>query len=71
MGFALMVMYSASGAMMERQAIRMVLSLGIMFVLAQISPRHYETWAPYLFGVGLLLLGGSVFREASRAPSAG
>ena len=70
MGFALMVMYSASGqeiAMMERQAIRMVLSLGIMFVLAQISPRHYETWAPYLFGVGLLLLLGVLFfGEASK-----
>ncbi|MDV5172383.1 peptidoglycan glycosyltransferase MrdB [Photobacterium rosenbergii] len=70
MGFALMVMYSASGqelAMMERQAIRMVLSLGIMFILAQISPRHYETWAPYLFGVGLLLLLGVLFfGEASK-----
>ncbi|MGF1739350.1 peptidoglycan glycosyltransferase MrdB [Photobacterium satsumensis] len=64
MGFALMVMYSASGqdvAMMERQAMRMVLSLGIMFILAQISPRHYETWAPYLFGVGLILLLGVLF----------
>ncbi|MGF1683679.1 rod shape-determining protein RodA [Photobacterium minamisatsumaniensis] len=64
MGFALMVMYSASGQnlpMMERQAVRMVLSLGVMFVLAQISPRHYETWAPYLFGIGLLLLLGVLF----------
>ncbi|MGF1702797.1 rod shape-determining protein RodA [Photobacterium makurazakiensis] len=64
MGFALMVMYSASGQnlpMMERQAVRMVLSLCVMFVLAQISPRHYETWAPYLFGIGLLLLLGVLF----------
>ncbi|PSW09772.1 rod shape-determining protein RodA [Photobacterium sanctipauli] len=70
MGFALMVMYSASGQsmpMMERQAIRMVLSLGVMFVLAQIAPRHYETWAPYLFGAGLLLLLGVLFfGEASK-----
>ncbi|PSU32206.1 peptidoglycan glycosyltransferase MrdB [Photobacterium lutimaris] len=70
MGFALMVMYSASGqevAMMERQAMRMVLSLGIMFILAQISPRHYEAWAPYLFGIGLvLLLGVLFFGESSK-----
>ncbi|NAW64474.1 peptidoglycan glycosyltransferase MrdB [Photobacterium halotolerans] len=61
MGFALVVMYSASGQnldMMERQAVRMLLSLAVMFILAQIAPRHYEAWAPYLFGVGLLLLVG-------------
>ncbi|MCG7499470.1 peptidoglycan glycosyltransferase MrdB [Vibrio sp. Of7-15] len=59
MGFALMVMYSASGksmAMMDRQAMRMVLSLGVMFILAQIPPRQYEGWAPYLYCVGVLLL---------------
>lgn len=59
MVFGLLVMYSASGqnvAMMERQMIRMLLSLGIMFVLAQISPRHYEFWAPYLYVIGVLLL---------------
>jgi rod shape determining protein RodA len=63
-------MYSASGQslpMMERQAARMCLSLGVMFILAQIAPRHYETWAPYLFGVGLvLLLGVLLFGEASK-----
>ncbi|MCG3865116.1 MULTISPECIES: peptidoglycan glycosyltransferase MrdB [unclassified Photobacterium] len=59
MGFALIIMWSASGqniAMMERQAMRMLMSLGIMVLLAQIAPRHYEAWAPYLFGIGLLLL---------------
>ncbi|PSW04010.1 peptidoglycan glycosyltransferase MrdB [Photobacterium lipolyticum] len=70
MGFGLLVMYSASGQslpMMERQAVRMCLSLSIMFILAQVAPRHYEAWAPYLFGVGLiLLLGVLVFGEASK-----
>ncbi|UJF18821.1 rod shape-determining protein RodA [Vibrio sp. SS-MA-C1-2] len=64
MGCALVIMYSASGmnmAMMERQAFRMVLSLGVMFILAQIPPRYYENWAPYLFGAGVILLLGVLF----------
>ncbi len=59
MSFSLVIMYSASGQsmpMMERQAIRMGLSLGVMLLLAQIAPRHYEAWAPYLFGIGLVML---------------
>ncbi|MCV5838824.1 hypothetical protein OFN62_38400, partial [Escherichia coli] len=49
MGFGLVIMYSASGQsllMMDRQAMRMVLSLVVMLVLAQLSPRTYESLAP-------------------------
>ena len=70
MGFGLVVMYSASGqnlGMMDRQAMRMALSLGIMVLLAQIPPRTYETLAPLMFTVGvLLLLGVLFFGEASK-----
>ncbi|GAM66005.1 rod shape-determining protein rodA [Vibrio ishigakensis] len=70
MGFALLIMYSASGqsmAMMERQMARMALSLGVMVILAQITPRTYETLAPLLFTGGLiLLLGVLFFGEASK-----
>ncbi|CAM3578508.1 Rod shape-determining protein RodA [Vibrio aerogenes CECT 7868] len=70
MGFGLVVMYSASGqnlAMMDRQAMRMVLSLVVMVVLAQLSPRSYETMAPLLFFCGILLLVGVLFAgEASK-----
>ncbi len=64
MGFALVVMYSASGqslAMMDRQAMRMGLSLLVMVVLAQISPRTYEALAPLMFVAGVLLLFGVLF----------
>lgn len=68
--FGLIVMYSASGqnvAMMDRQAMRMVLALGVMIVLAQISPRTYEAFAPFLFVVGVaLLLGVLFFGESSK-----
>ncbi len=70
MGFGLVVMYSASGQnllMMERQAMRMGLSLGVMLLLAQIPPRTYETLAPLVFFAGVaLLLGVLFFGEASK-----
>ncbi|MGR5253129.1 rod shape-determining protein RodA [Vibrio astriarenae] len=70
MGFGLVVMYSASGqgaGMMDRQAMRMVLSIVVMVVLAQIPPRTYETLAPIMFFCGLgLLLGVLFFGEASK-----
>ncbi len=70
MGFGLVIMYSASGqslAMMDRQAMRMALSLGVMLLLAQIPPRTYESLAPLLFFVGVgLLLGVLLFGEASK-----
>lgn len=68
--FGLMVMYSASGknlAMMDRQAMRMLLAIGVMIFLAQISPRTYEAFAPGLFVAGVaLLLGVLFFGEASK-----
>ncbi len=70
MAFGLIVMYSASGqslAMMDRQAMRMGLSIGVMIVLAQIPPRTYEAAAPLLFAGGIvLLLGVLFFGEASK-----
>ncbi|EPE37379.1 rod shape-determining protein RodA [Candidatus Photodesmus anomalopis] len=59
--FGLIVMYSASGqnlAIMVRQLIRILLSLGIMLFLAQISPKTYESIAPLMFVVGIVLLFG-------------
>ncbi|WP_261816847.1 rod shape-determining protein RodA [Vibrio gallicus] len=70
MGFALLIMYSASGmsmVMMEKQMARMLLSFCVMVILAQLTPRTYETLAPLLFTGGLiLLLGVLVFGEASK-----
>lgn len=59
MGFSLVIMYSASGqdiAMMERQGMRMILSIAIMLLLAQLSPRSFESFAPIIFFAGVILL---------------
>ncbi len=65
MGFGLVVMYSAGGqslAMMERQAMRMVMALLVMVGLAQLSPRSYERLAPLLFFLWCdIVAGGTLF----------
>ncbi len=58
-GVGLVVLYSAGGQDMDliwRQGIRLGLAFGVMFVIAQIPPHHIERWAPWLFGVGVLML---------------
>ena len=55
----LVVLYSAGGQdldLLTRQAVRLVLAFGVMFLLAQIAPGHYQYWAPWIYAIGLILL---------------
>lgn len=55
----LFVLFSATNEdihMLERQAMRMVGGFLLLFIFAQISPRTYKAWAPWLFGIGVLML---------------
>ncbi|MCL6408311.1 rod shape-determining protein RodA, partial [Dickeya dadantii] len=59
LGYSLFVLWSASGqdvGMMERKAVQIVLGFTVMIVMAQIPPRVYEGWAPYLYVVCVILL---------------
>ncbi|KAA8999953.1 peptidoglycan glycosyltransferase MrdB [Affinibrenneria salicis] len=59
LGYSLLVMWSASGQdidMMERKVVQIVLGLAVMVVMAQIPPRVYEGWSPYLYIVCVILL---------------
>ncbi|AOR64529.1 peptidoglycan glycosyltransferase MrdB [Pectobacterium wasabiae] len=59
LGYSLFVLWSASGqdvGMMERKVIQIVLGFTVMIVMAQIPPRVYEGWAPYLYVVCVILL---------------
>ncbi len=61
--FGLFVLYSASGqdtAYVQRQAIRMGAGFGAMIVLAQLDPRFFGRWAPWLYALGVLLLIGVI-----------
>lgn len=55
----LFVLYSAGGeslSLVVRQAIRMAAGFVVLFIMAQIPPRSYRFWAPFLYGLGLVLL---------------
>ncbi|CAK9885752.1 MAG: Peptidoglycan glycosyltransferase MrdB [Candidatus Erwinia impunctatus] len=57
--YSSLVIWSASGqdpGMMERKLAQIGMGLVVMLVMAQIPPRVYEGWAPYLYIVCVCLL---------------
>ncbi|MDX1803978.1 MAG: rod shape-determining protein RodA [Alcanivorax sp.] len=55
----LTVLYSAGGESLDlvfRQSLRFGAGLFAMFLLAQIPPRSYRFWAPFVYSAGLILL---------------
>jgi rod shape determining protein RodA len=55
----LIVLYSASEQNTDiviKQIIRLLIAFGIMIAIAQLSPDTIEHWAPWLFGIGLVML---------------
>ena len=73
-GLGLVVLYSAGGEstdLVVRQGVRMLIAFGVMFVLAQVAPSHLLYWSPWLYVLGLGLLGavllfGDVAQGAQR-----
>jgi rod shape determining protein RodA len=58
-GVGIIILYSADGANLNvliRQGIRLGAAFIIMLIFAQIPPRKYYQWAPWVFTVGILLL---------------
>lgn len=57
--YSIFVVWSASSqdvSMMERKIAQIVIGLLVMLVLAQVPPRVYEAWAPYLYIFCVFLL---------------
>lgn len=58
-GFGLFVLYSASGSeghYVRRQGIFFILAYIAMIVLAQVPLAMMQRWAPWLYGIGIVLL---------------
>lgn len=70
----LVILYSASGQngdVIIGQSMRLLIGYILMLVIAQIHPRHFFVWAPWIAGGGLLLLAsvlifGDVGKGAQR-----
>jgi len=59
--FGLGILYSASGGdlgQIYRQLIRFGLAFFVMVIVAQINPYTLQRWAPWIYGLGVLLLIG-------------
>lgn len=57
--YSALVIWSASGQstdMTERKIVQIAIGFVTMLVMAQIPPRVYENWAPYLYFICLILL---------------
>ena len=55
----LFVLYSAGDQnqdLITRQLIRLLIGFIVMIAIAQISPSTIQSWAPWLFGIGLIML---------------
>ncbi len=58
-GLGLVVLYSAAGERMEvvaRQLVRLGIGFGVMVAAAQVPPAALRRWAPWLYGLGVVLL---------------
>lgn len=69
MAFGLLVLYSAAeqnAGVVWRQGVRFGLGLTVMLVLAQVPPRVLQLWAPWLYGLALLMLVAVVFFGVGR-----
>lgn len=58
-GMGMGVLYSAGGQdieLLNRQVIRLSIAFIVMLLVAQINPGTLKFWAPWLFGIGLLML---------------
>ncbi|STI19125.1 rod shape-determining protein RodA [Escherichia coli] len=73
--YSALVIWSASGqdiGMMERKIGQIAMGLVIMVVMAQIPPRVYEGWAPYLYIICIILLVAvDAFGAISKGANAG
>jgi len=74
MTMGLCILYSAddqSWTLLSRQFLWATISLGVMLTFAQIPPRKYYQWAPWIFAIGIILLiivlvGGRTSKGAQR-----
>lgn len=62
--FGMLILYSASNesvGIVEKQALRLGMGFVVMVIFAQIPPKRYYQWTPWVFLIGLVLLVAVLF----------
>lgn len=63
-GIGLVVLFSAGGQDLQivlRQGVRLLVAFGVMLAVAQVSPRIFLNWTPWLYALGIALLIAVLF----------
>jgi rod shape determining protein RodA len=58
--FGMVVLWSAGGqdpGLLTRQLVRLAVALGVMVLVAQVPPKYMRLWSPWIFLMGVALLG--------------
>ena len=64
-GIGFLILFSAGEQdidLLMKQAVRLAIAFAIMFILAQIPPRHLQRHAPLLYTIGIVLLVSVLFK---------
>ncbi|MDX1443749.1 MAG: rod shape-determining protein RodA [Gammaproteobacteria bacterium] len=65
---SMVILWSAGGqdpGMLLRQAVRLAVAFGALFVMAQFSPHFIRLWTPWVFAIGLLMLVAVLYAGAT------
>ena len=54
----LLILYSAKldYSLIKKQGLRLAIAMTLMFIIAQIPPRYFRSWAPWLYAVSFIML---------------
>lgn len=57
-GLGLLILYSAKldYSLLQKQSLRLVIAIALMLVVAQIPPRYFRAWAPWLYAISFVML---------------
>lgn len=56
LGFLILYSAKLDYTLLKKQGLRAIFAMGLMFAIAQIPPRYYRAWAPWLYCISFIML---------------